>query len=329
MPAGVRYGATVAVGFGYRVPQYGSSWDELERAALLAEELGFDGIWLNDHFLPDQRSGRYDVSTFECWTAAGALARATSRARIGFMVLCNLYRPPQITAKMATSLDSISGGRVDVGIGAGWHEDEFRMYGIPFPEARERVDRLEEGLAIIGGMFAAEQFSYAGRHYAVEGAWNNPRPVQQPRPPIWVGGVGPRMLRLTARHADWHNCVLTPLERFEELMAKLDVECEAIGRDPATLRRSTNPGLVLRETEEEFERYAAERASARGVRVEEYVGLLESQGTIFGWPERVGAALQSFVDAGCSYFELILREPDQEEALRRFARLVLPRFGLG
>lgn len=316
----------MAVGFGYRVPQYGSSWEELERAALLAEELGFDGVWLNDHWVPDQRSGRYDLPTFECWTAAGALARVTSRVRIGFMVLCNLYRPPQITAKMATSLDVISGGRVDLGIGAGWHEDEFRMFGIPFPPPRERVDRLAEGLTIMRGMFAQEQFSFAGEHYTVDGAWNEPRPVQRPRPPIWVGGVGPRMLRLTARFADWHNCVLTPLERFRELMEKLDGECEAIGRDRATLGRSTNPSVLLRETEAEFERYAEERARSRGVTVAEYLGLLESQGTVFGGPERVAESLQAYVDAGCAYFELILREPDQEDALRRFAHLVMPGF---
>jgi F420-dependent oxidoreductase-like protein len=314
------------LGFGYRVPQYDATWGELERAALLAEELGFDGIWLNDHFVPDARSGRYDLPTFECWTSAAALARLTSRVRIGFMVLCNLYRLPQVTAKMASSLDVISNGRLDLGLGAGWHEDEFRMYGIPFPEPGERVDRLEEGLAILHGMLAEEQFTYRGAYYAVEGAWNRPPPVQRPRPPIWVGGTSARVLRLAARYGDWHNCVLTPLSRFVELMERLDGACDAVGRDAATLGRSTNPSLLLRDTDDEFDRYAADRARARGIPPGEYLDLLESQGAIFGGPERATAILKGFADAGCSYVELIVRERDQEEALHRFAELVLPQF---
>jgi alkanesulfonate monooxygenase SsuD/methylene tetrahydromethanopterin reductase-like flavin-dependent oxidoreductase (luciferase family) len=316
----------VAVGFGYRVPQYDSTWEELERCALLAEELGFDGVWLNDHWVPGVHSGRYERPTFECWTAAGALARVTSRIRIGFMTLCNAYRPPQIATKMATSLDVISNGRTDVGMGAGHHVDEFRMYGIPYPEAKVRLDRLEEGLQIMRGMFEHERFSFSGEHYTVDGAWNNPRPVQKPRPPIWIGGVSPRMLRIAARYGDWHNCVLTPLADFEEKMAALDAACEQIGRDPKTLGRSTNPGLLVRETEEEFDELAGARAKARGVSREEYLGLLESQGTIFGGPERVTAMLRAFVDAGCSYFEFIVRERDQESGLRCFGELVLEGF---
>lgn len=314
------------VGFGYRVPQYDATWDELESAALLAEDLGFDGVWLNDHFVPDAHSGRYERPTFECWTAAGALAKATTRVRIGFMAICNAYRLPQIVAKMATSLDVISNGRVDLGMGAGWHEDEFRMYGVPFPEAKTRLDQLEEALTIINGMFAEEQFSFSGEHYTVEGAYNNPRPVAQPHPPLWIGGVSPRVLRITARNGDWHNCVLTPLSKFRELMETLDEACDGIGRDPTTLGRSVNPSLLLRETDEEFDRYAAGRAKARGISTDEYVEMLESQGTIFGGPDRATEMLRAFVDAGCAYFEFIVRERDQEGALRRFAELVLPRF---
>jgi len=242
------------------------------------------------------------------------------------MALCNGYRPPSITAKMATSLDVMSGGRIDVGIGAGWHEDEFRMFGIPYPEGKVRLDQLEEALQILAGMFENEQFSFSGSHYVVDGAYNNPRPVQQPRPPIWIGGVSPRMLRITARNGDWHNLVLTPLARFKEKMEILDAACDTIGRNPSTLGRSINPSLLLRETDEEFERHAAGRAKARGISVDEYLDLLESQGTIFGGPDRATEMLQAFVDAGCSYVEFIVRERDQEQALHRFAELVLPRF---
>lgn len=317
----------MAIGFGYRVEQYDATWEQLLSTARLAEELGFDGLWLNDHFVPDPISGRYDADTFEAWTAAGALAMATSRARIGFMTLCNGYRPPSITAKMVTSLDVISGGRVDVGIGAGWHEDEFRMYGIPYPPGPVRLSQLEEALEILHGMFEHGSFSYDGDHYHLDEARNNPRPVQQPRPPIWVGGGGEkRTLRIVARHADWHNLVVTPLAEFRRKMEILDAHCEDLGRDPGTLGRSLNPSLLLRETDDEFDAYAADRAKKRDVSVEEYLALLESQGTIFGGPDRASEMLRSFVDAGCSYFELIVREADQEGALRRFAELVMPRF---
>ncbi len=317
----------MATGFGYRVEQYNAPYEQLERTAKLAEALGYDGIWLNDHFVPDPISGRYEAPTLECWTTAGALARATSRVRIGFMTLCNGYRWPSITAKMVTSLDNISGGRVDMGLGAGWHEDEFRMYGIEYPRAGVRLDQLTEGLEIIAGMFANEQFSFAGKHFHVDGAWNNPRPVQQPRPPIWIGGGGEkRMLRIVAQYADWHNLVVTPLASFRHKMEVLDAHCADLGRDPKTLRRSLNPSLLLRDTDEEFDRYAESRAAQRSISVEDYLGLLESQGTIFGGPDRVERMIRDFEAAGCEYFEFIIREMDQEAALRRFAELVLPRF---
>lgn len=316
----------MAVGFGYRVEQYNASWDQLERTARVAEDVGFDGIWLNDHFVPDPISGRYEAPTFECWTAAGALARVTSRVRIGFMTLCNGYRYPSITAKTATSLDVVSGGRLDFGIGAGWHEDEFRMYGIPYPEPKVRVDQFEEALQIFHGMFTNEQFSFEGEHYRVDGAYNNPRPMQSPHPPIWIGGTGKRMLRLTARFADWHNAVVTPLDQYRTLMETLDQRCAEAGREPSEVGRSLNPSLLLRDTDDEFDRYAADRAAKRGVSFDEYLDLLASQGTIFGGPDRATKTLRQFVDAGCTYFEFIIREADQESALHRFAERVMPKF---
>ena len=316
----------MAVGFGYRVEQYNASWEQLERTARIADDVGFDGIWLNDHFVPDPISGRYEAPTFECWTSAGALARVTSRVRIGFMTLCNGYRYPSITAKTATSLDVIAGGRLDFGIGAGWHEDEFRMFGIPYPEPKVRVDQLEEALQIFHGMFANEQFSFEGEHYRVDGAYNNPRPMQSPHPPIWIGGTGKRMLRLTARYADWHNAVVTPLDEYRALMETLDQRCTEVGREPRKVGRSLNPSLLLRDTDDEFDRYAADRAAKRGVSFDEYLGLLASQGTIFGGPDRATETLGQFVDAGCTYFEFIIREADQESALHRFAERVMPKF---
>jgi alkanesulfonate monooxygenase SsuD/methylene tetrahydromethanopterin reductase-like flavin-dependent oxidoreductase (luciferase family) len=198
------------------------------------------------------------------------------------MTLCNGYRWPSITAKMATSLDVISGGRADIGMGAGWHEDEFKMFGIPYPSGKVRLDQLVEGLEIMQGMFANEQFSFTGEHFHVDGVYNVPRPAQSPRPPIWVGGAGEkRTLKIVATYADWHNLVVTPLDEFVRKMDILDGHCADIGRDPTTLGRSLNPSLLLRDTDEDFDRYAVERAAKRGITVDEYLALLASQGTIF------------------------------------------------
>jgi alkanesulfonate monooxygenase SsuD/methylene tetrahydromethanopterin reductase-like flavin-dependent oxidoreductase (luciferase family) len=201
------------------------------------------------------------------------------------------------------------------------------MYGIPYPSGGIRLDQLEEGLQIITGMFADQQHSFTGKHFDTDGAWNNPRPVQQPRPPIWIGGGGEkRTLRIVATYGDWHNLVVTSLSAFRRKMELLDEHCAAIGRDPKTLGRSLNPSVLLRETDEEFDQYAADRAARRGISFDEYLGMLEEQGTIFGGPDRATAMLEAFIGAGCSYFEFILREADQEGALRRFAELVMPRF---
>jgi F420-dependent oxidoreductase-like protein len=317
----------MSIGFGYRVEQYNATFEQLVKTAKLAELLGFDGIWLNDHWVPDPISGRYEAPTFECWTTAGALAMVTSRVRIGFMTLCNEYRLPSVAAKTATSLDVLSGGRVDFGMGAGWHEDEFRMFGFPYPDGKTRLDRLEEGLQIMRGMFENEEFTFHGEHYDIDGAWNNPRPVQPGGPPVWIGGAGEkRMLRIVAQYADWHNLVVTPIEQFKRKMEILDRHCVDLGREPGTLKRSLNPSLLLRETDEQFESYAAERAAKRNITVDEYLELLRSQGTIFGGPERATRMLQEYVDAGCSYFEFIVRETDQETPLQIFSERIKPHF---
>ncbi len=314
------------IGFGYRVRQYNDPYEVLERDALYAESLGYD-LWLNDHFVPDPISRKYDAPTLECWVTAGALARVTTKARIGFMALCNGYRYPSITAKMATTLDHISGGRLDLGIGAGWHEDEFRMFGIPYPSPGVRLDQFIDGLEIILGMLENERFTYAGEHAHVDAVYNNPRPTQSPRPPLWIGGGGEkRMLRIVAKYADWHNLVVTPLAEFRRKMELLDGHCADLGRDPRRLGRSLNPSLLIRETDDDFDRYAAERAAKRDISVDDYLGLLESQGTIFGGPERATEMLRGFVDAGCTYFEFIIREADHREPLTLFAERVMPRF---
>jgi F420-dependent oxidoreductase-like protein len=218
-------------------------WDPLEawrrstEVARQADRLGFDSIWLFDHFHTVPRPK--DEITFESFTSLSALAALTDRVRLGHIVICTAFRNPALTAKMISTMDSISGGRMDLGIGAGWKRDEWLAYGYGFPETKERLARLGDDLEVITRMLAGDKHEHAtfeGRYSRVANAINVPKPIQKPRVPIMVGGNGPNVTwRLAARHADELNLDgLTPSEVVEALPV-IRSRCEEIGRDPATL----------------------------------------------------------------------------------------------
>ncbi len=216
------------------------AWRRTTQVAQQADRLGFESIWLFDHF--HTFHGSRDEITFESFTSLSALAALTTRVRLGHVVICTGYRNPALTAKMVSTMDSISGGRMELGIGAGWKEDEWRAYGYGFPETKERLARLADDLGVIEAMLAGDKHRHAtfeGRHSHVRGAINIPKPIQQPRVPIMVGGNGPNVTwRLAARHADELNLDgLTPNEVADALPV-IRSRCEEIGRDPATLRVS-------------------------------------------------------------------------------------------
>jgi probable F420-dependent oxidoreductase len=207
----------------------------------IADQAGFDHIWPFDHLIalgPDPAA-----PIFDGWTALGAMAALTRRARFGLNVTGNLYRHPGLMAKIAVTVDHLSNGRLEFGIGTAWNEAEFAMLGLPFPSAGERVSMLDESLRAMKLLWSKPRTTFAGRFYQLKDAIAEPKPVQQPHPPIWIGSKGERMLRLTARHADvWHSNAST----FEEavvLSRELDAVCEKRGRDPRTLRRSVTARL--------------------------------------------------------------------------------------
>jgi len=246
----------VGVPAGY--PQY----EAMRDVALQLERLGYDGLWLYDHFhtVPDAKP----EATFEMWTACTALAVATTRIRIGQMVGCNIYRPPALVAKVAACTDVVSNGRLDFGLGAGWYEHETIAYGYPFHRAGTRIEALEEALTIIRGMWTEDAFHHQGKHYHVgtgaahtyrgeevesPGAINHPKPIQRPYPPIWVGGGGEqKTLRVVAKHADWSNAGWS-LEQVKHKNELLDRYCEELGRDPATLKRSMSVNCMFGDEE--------------------------------------------------------------------------------
>ena len=213
------------------------AWRRTTEVARQADRLGFESIWIFDHFHTVPRPT--DEITFESFTSLSALAALTERVRLGHVVICTAFRNPALTAKMISTMDSISGGRMELGIGAGWKRDEWLAYGYGFPETRERLARLDDDLEVITRMLAGDRHEHAtfeGTHSSVRNAINVPKTIQQPRVPIMVGGNGPNVTwRLAARHADELNVDgMTPAEVADALPV-IRARCEEIDRDPATL----------------------------------------------------------------------------------------------
>ena len=214
-----------------------AAWRRTVQVTRQAEALGFESVWLFDHFHTVPRPT--DEITFESFTSLAALAALTSRIRLGHLVICTAFRNPALTAKMISTMDAISGGRMELGIGAGWKRDEWLAYGYGFPETNERLARLGDDLEIISAMLAGDKHQHAtheGRYSQVHDAINVPKPLQRPRVPIMVGGNGPNVTwRLAARFADELNLDgLSPAEVAEALPV-IRSRCEEVGRDPATL----------------------------------------------------------------------------------------------
>ena len=218
------------------------AWNRTVSVAQQADRLGFESIWLFDHFHTVPRPT--DEITFESFTSLSALAALTERVRIGHIVICTAFRNPALTAKMISTMDSISNGRMELGIGAGWKRDEWVAYGYGFPDTRERLKRLGDDLEVITRMLAGdrhEHATYEGEYAHVRNAINVPKPVQQPRVPIMVGGNGPNVTwRLAARHADELNLDGMSPDEVREALPVIRSRCEEIDRDPATLAISVH-----------------------------------------------------------------------------------------
>ena len=243
----------VIVPQGWRMDLVGISdpseaYETMTRVAQEADALGYHSIWLYDHFhtvpTPTQEV------TFECWTSTAALARDTRRVRLGQMVTCNSYRNPALLAKMASTVDALSHGRLDFGIGAGWYEEEYVAYGYPFAGTHERLERLREAVEIILAMWTQEEANFEGTYYQVRGAINQPKGVQKPHIPLLIGGGGEKVtLRLVAQYADACN-VGGDIPTIKHKLAVLKQHCEQLGRDYESIRRTTLiDDCVIAETE--------------------------------------------------------------------------------
>ena len=224
--------------FGLDVAQHQLTWADVLERTRFAEEAGFDGAWVFDHFEP--LYGDPDGPCLEGWSLLAALAAATHSIRLGTLVTGMTYRHPAILATQAVTIDHISGGRLEVGLGAAWHEDEHAELGIPFPAFAERAEAFEEGVQVMRTLMTEDAASFEGKHFQLDDASYHPRPIQQPHPPIWIGADGEKvMLPIVARQADaWHS--YGTIEELARRSAKLDDLLEMNGRDPETLVRASD-----------------------------------------------------------------------------------------
>lgn len=308
------------VEFGVYIPQLQFSFPDIRERVQLADRLGLHSVWFMDHLYPPMLP---KVPSFEAWTIASALAVVTERIRIGHLVLANGFRHPALLAKMATSLDIISNGRLILGIGTGSVPLEHQQFGIPFPGIRERSRRLEETLQIVKLLFTQEESNFQGAFYRLEQAPNLPPPVQKPHPPILVGGGGERYtLPIVARWADIWNCPTYSLGELERKIQVLHAECRRAGRDPATLRISEEAVLVLAPRKQDVE-----GALAAAKRRYPGAGWGLDAGGYVGTPDDIIRRVRERAALGVSLFVFFLYDRGAPPTLELLAKEVAPAFG--
>ena len=294
-----------------------AKWQRAVEIALLAEELGYDSLWLYDHFHNVPKPAHEAV--FECWMTAAAISQRTTRIRIGQMVGCNSYRNPGLLAKMTSTFDVISGGRLDWGIGAGWYQNEYEAYGYEFPSAKVRIGMLREAVEIVRSMWTEQETTYEGRYFTLQRANCDPKPLQQPRPPILIGGGGEQLtLRVVARLADRSNFGGKP-EEFAHKTEVLKGHCKDVGRDYDEIEKTWSPEVFVRATEREV--VEAGSQSFWGEPFESW-----SAGNLVGTPEQVAEKIRTYMDLGVTSFMPWCSDYPSDHTLRLFAQEVIPAF---
>ncbi|HZO81902.1 MAG TPA: TIGR03560 family F420-dependent LLM class oxidoreductase [Candidatus Binataceae bacterium] len=301
------------VQFAFWSPQAGATVRTLLDRAAMAERLGYHSLWLVDHFWT---LGLTDLDLLECIPMMSALAARTERVRIGTLVICNSFRNPALLAKSLSTIDQISNGRLEIGIGAGWMEQEYRAYGYEFPPVGTRLRQLEESLQILKSMFTENRTTFKGRYYTVTDAPNNPKPVQKPHPPILIGGAGEKvMLRLVAKYADRWNCP-AGYRDFRRTLGVLHEHCRAVNRDPATLTISEQVMVCIGANKAEVEQ---KWEMAKGRRPFSFTA-------IKGTPDEVIAQLRERVSWGITMFTMMFADMAPPQTVELFAREVMPAF---
>ncbi len=318
----VRHGAFVPQGWKleYSGVPAERAWSSTVAWAQRAEALGYDHVWVYDHVETVPRRERTHV--LEAFTTLAALSQRTERVELGQLVTCVGYRNVGLLAKEAACIDVMSGGRLILGLGAGWYEREYRAYGYEYPSNRDRLTLLAEALEVIPRLWSEETVSFDGRFVHLDGAYCEPQPLRSPRPPILVGGGGEQVtLRIAARHADATNWQVG-LDAFVRKSALLERYCGEIGRDPASIVRTHGPDCLIVESEAELQSWLDTPDGGHlwgGVDHETY-----RRDNLVGTVEQVAEQARAFIDAGCGEFILWFRDAPSDHSLAAWMEGVVP-----
>jgi F420-dependent oxidoreductase-like protein len=308
--------------------QEGLTWQRWRRIAETVEALGFESLWRSDHLF-----SLYDVPTrpgLDTWSSLTTLATMTRRLRFGPLVCPITFRHPAVLAREAAAVDELSGGRLELGMGAGWHDREHQAFGIPYPRVGERIRRLDEGIQVIRALWSGGPAHFEGRFYRLDGAVGWPKPVQRPRIPLVVGGKGPRVLEVVAKHADEWNCGGSrPPADVRARTEMLDAACRRVGRDPGEIRRSWmgafligDTGAVLERRARKIQEYVPPRAATPAAKLP---AVLQSEGWLVGSAEEIVGQARALAAEGIDRLMLQFYDQEDLDALHMLAEQVVPR----
>lgn len=306
-----------AVRFGIHSGQQNTTFDQYLELWTRAEEMGFEWASVFDHFMPIQSDPTGPC--FDGMTLLAAMAAHTSRIRCGILVVGNSYRNPALLAKIATTIDHISGGRLELGVGAGWYQLEHDQYNIPFPPIGRRIRMLSESTKILKSLWTEPRSDFHGRYYTVNQAMSEPKPLQTPHIPLWIGGAGEKLtLRVVAESADGWNTFFGPLDYYQHKLAALAEHCRDTGRNPADIRKSLSLQAVVGETAAEVDERLDKAALGRGVDRD----ALRGRG-IVGTPEQCVEQLLPYLKLGVRDFIIGARVPADMRSLELIATKVM------
>jgi len=311
--------------FGVQLCQEEFDFDGLKKACCEVEDMGYDSAWLYDHFYPmSTQTSKYIL---EPWTVLPLLAAETSRLRLGVLVTCNSYRFPPVLAKIAATVDVISGGRLEFGIGAGWFREEYIAYGIPFPDVKTRIEQLAESVEIIKRIWTQEKASFQGKYYTIKDLVAYPKPVQKPYPPIWIGGKNERLLEIVARHADYVNFASCSVEELKEKLDILRRQCLKVRRNFEDIEKTWHGRVIIVEKEGELRQEALKaKQSSTNKKVQKMELDKYLNEIIAGTPEQCVEKIQEYIDLGVKYFIPHFPFSKDLKPLRIFMEKIAPEF---